>query len=214
MDPASTPPARLPRIRVYLDLSLDGRPLGRIYITLWPDSFPEGVENLIGLIRGSTYYRQPVTDEPSPTSLAPPPVRYESRPRTLVGSRFHQIVWNEYLLGGDIYQGRGTMAATIWADRPFPPPSTGTQYAHDQPYLVSLVPRRDPETGELSYDSTLMITLSAATEDTLLSSLVEDQVAIGQVTGGAVYLEEINTRSRPLANRRPAEVRITGAGLA
>ena len=179
---------------VYMDISLKGEVIGRLYIRLFRDVFPAGVENFYNIAGGRTYRVEKKGDG-----------RYqynkETR-RTYQGSKFFHFLHDNYIISGDIYNNDGSNAGTIYCDQAIPGDFGEYFYPHEAKGLVSLVPFRDEATGQLMYDSTFMITLDDIKPTNVLGDLDKEQVVIGQVYSGLEVLDKINQLIKPYARRR------------
>lgn len=179
---------------VYMDILLKGEVLGRIYIKLFRDVFPAGVENFVRIAGGRTYRVE---------KKGIGQYRYtKETKRTYEGSKFFHFLYNNYIVGGDIYKNDGSSAGTIYEDKPIPPDFGEFYYPHETKGLVSLVPFKDENTGQIFYDSTFMITLDNMKPSNVLSELDEDQVVIGQVYGGMDVIDKMNELIKPYAGRK------------
>lgn len=190
---------------VFMDITLKEECLGRIYIKLFRDVFPAGVENFVRIASGQTFRSEKKGSGPYKYSK-------EIR-RTFDGSKFYNFLFNNYLVGGDIYNNDGSNAGTIYCDQPIPPCFGDFYYPHDRKGLVSLVPFRDDSTGQVYYDSTFMITLDDGRPSNLMSEMDCDQVVIGQVYDGLCVLDRMNQLIKPYAGRRYPEFVIARADV-
>jgi cyclophilin family peptidyl-prolyl cis-trans isomerase len=85
--------------KVFMDLSVGGKDVGRIFITLYADKAPLAAENFRALCTGST------TDESGvETTLQ----------RTFAGNIFHRVVPGFVMQGGDITKVNGTGGRSIY----------------------------------------------------------------------------------------------------
>ncbi len=97
---------------VYMDISLKADVIGRIYIQLFRDVFPAGVENFIGIARGTTY---------KVNTKGVGRCKYvREHKRTYEGCKFYHMSHNNYVVSGDIYNNTGKTAGTIYCDQPIP----------------------------------------------------------------------------------------------
>lgn len=168
---------------VYFDMGLNGEDIGRITIELYRDCFPDAVENFLRIAEGSTSRSEPRNGYTRLTK------------RSYEGTRFFRKVYNQYIMGGDIYQNNGTDAGTIFNDQPIPEIVPDYFIPHDKSGLISVVSYPSESQGKL-YDSTFMITLGPTPE------LNTTQVVIGSVIRGQEILTRINNSIVPIAGRR------------
>lgn len=190
---------------VYMDISNGSNKLGRIYIKLFKDSFPNGVENFMKIAQGSTFREKIIGSKGNQHVL--------STRRTFDGCSFFNCKYNNYIVSGDIYRNDGSSAGTIYHDEPILPIFGEYFYPHETKGLVSLIPFVDEKTGDLFYDSTFMITLDDIKDSNVLASLDKDQIVIGRVTRGKNVIDKINSALTPLANKVAPNFRITSTGL-
>ena len=85
---------------VFFDLTLGGEPLGRIKMQLYADAVPRTAEN----------FRQFCTGETK---------NHLGRPQGYKGSKFHRVIKDFMVQGGDFINGDGTGSATIYGTREF-----------------------------------------------------------------------------------------------
>jgi len=183
-----------------MDIVLCEEVIGRIYIILFRDVFPAGVENFFKIASNRTYR---VDNKGSGN------YKFKKETlRTFEGCKFYNLRYNNYIVSGDIYNNNGTEAGTIYNDQPIPAWFGDCYYPHESKGLVSLVPFRDAATGELFFDSTFMITLDNVRPNNTLSELDNDQIVIGQVYQGMDVIDKINKLIKPYAGRRYPDFRI------
>lgn len=179
---------------VWMDILLKGEVIGRIYIRLFREIFPAGVENFVGIAEGKT-------------------VRSENKGngkyrmvrqviRSYTGCKFFNFAFGNYIVNGDIYNNDGTRAGTVYGDEPIPAVVGDQFYEHNLKGLVSLVPFHDEDSGELFYDSTFMITLDKARPTNNLHHLNSSQIVIGQIYQGLEVIDRINESLTPFAGRK------------
>ena len=190
---------------VYMDISLKGQIIGRIHIRLFREVFPAGVENFVKIASGQTYR---VTQK----GMGRYKYKKEAQ-RSFDGTKLFHFLHNNYIIGGDIYNNNGTSAGTIYEDKPIPADFGEFYYPHDVKGLVSLVPFKDEETGDIYYDSTFMITLDNAKPSNVLRDLDTDQVVIGQITRGMDIIDKMNQLIKPYAGRKYPEFVIAKADV-
>lgn len=179
---------------VWMDITLNEEVIGRIFIRLYRDVFPAGVENFYRIASNQTYRIQ---------EKGAGRYRYKKDTlRTFQGNKFFHMKYDNYIVSGDIYHNDGTGAGTIYCDKPIPACFGPCYYPHESKGLVSLVPFTDAENGQTFYDSTFMITLDNARPSNILSELDADQIVIGQIYDGLDIIDRINNLIRPFAGRR------------
>ena len=182
---------------VYMDIILKGEPLGRLYIRLFRDVFPAGVENFVKIAAGRTY---------RVLRKGNGKFQYKKETkRTYRGCKFFHFLYDNYIISGDIYNNNGSNAGTIYTDQPIPADFGEFYYPHETKGLVSLIPFKDEATGKLMYDSTFMITLDDANPNNTLSDLDTDQIVIGEVYNGLDVLDRMNQLLKPYAGRKYPE---------
>lgn len=190
---------------VYMDIGLKGDNLGRIYIRLFRDVFPAGVENFVKIAGGKTYRVE---------KKGFGKYKYNKEiKRTYEGCKFYHFLFNNYIVSGDIYNNTGNNAGTIYNDKPIPPCFGEFYYPHESKGLVSLVPFRDEVTGQVYYDSTFMITLDDVKPSNRIGDLDDEQIVIGQVYEGMDVLDKMNQLIKPFAGRKYPDFVITACGV-
>lgn len=185
---------------VYMDITLNEEIIGRIFIKLFREVFPAGVENFYRIASNRTYR----IDQKGFGNYK----FNRERLRTYQGCKFYNLKFNNYIVSGDIYNNDGTSAGTIFNDEPIPADFGEYYYPHDSKGLLSLVPYLDERTGLLFYDSSFMITLDNVRPTNTLVELDSDQIVIGQIYQGLEVIDRINELIRPFAGRKYPDFRI------
>jgi peptidyl-prolyl isomerase H (cyclophilin H) len=111
---------------VFFDLSLGGEPLGRIKMALHTDLVPRTAEN----------FRQFCTGETK---------NHLGRPQGYKGCRFHRVIKDFMIQGGDFINGDGTGSASIYGTREFADEKEGLSGArarHDEAGVLSMAVSR------------------------------------------------------------------------
>lgn len=102
---------------VFFDLTLGGEPLGRIKFLLYADALPLTAEN----------FRQFCTGETK---------NQHGRPQGYKGSKFHRVIKDFMIQGGDFINGDGTGGATIYGTRNFR--DEGFVFRHEEAGVLSM----------------------------------------------------------------------------
>ena len=104
---------------VFFDLTLGGEPLGRIKMLLYADAVPRTAEN----------FRQFCTGETK---------NHLGRPQGYKGSKFHRVIKDFMVQGGDFINGDGTGSATVYGTREFKDEAEGLRKRHDEAGVLSM----------------------------------------------------------------------------
>jgi peptidyl-prolyl isomerase H (cyclophilin H) len=104
---------------VFFDITLGGELLGRIKMQLYADTVPRTAEN----------FRQFCTGETK---------NHLGRPQGYKGSKFHRVIKDFMIQGGDFINGDGTGSATVYGTREFKDEPEGLRRKHDEVGVLSM----------------------------------------------------------------------------
>ncbi|GAD98515.1 peptidyl-prolyl cis-trans isomerase, putative [Paecilomyces variotii No. 5] len=102
---------------VFFDVALGGQPLGRIKMELFANVVPRTAENFRQFCTGETKNAQ-------------------GQPQGYKGSKFHRVIKDFMIQGGDFIKGDGTGSATIYGTQKFA--DENFIIKHDSPGLLSM----------------------------------------------------------------------------
>lgn len=105
------------RPRVFFDLAVGTKPVGRIVMELFSDLVPKTAENFRALCTGERGLGK------------------EGIPLHYKGSTFHRVIKQFMIQGGDFTRGDGTGGESIYGTK-FPDEAFPLQ--HDKPFLLSM----------------------------------------------------------------------------
>ncbi|KAL2350234.1 putative peptidyl-prolyl cis-trans isomerase [Cryomyces antarcticus] len=154
---------------VFFDVTLGGEPLGRIKMELFADTVPTTAEN----------FRQYCTGE-TKNNLG--------RPQGYKGSKFHRVIKDFMIQGGDFLNGDGTGSASIYGTKSFA--DENFTLGHDSAGLLSMA-NSGPNTNGCQFFITTVPT----------NFLDNKHVVFGRVVDGMDVVRKIEnvrtTREKP-----------------
>ncbi|KAL4969205.1 putative peptidyl-prolyl cis-trans isomerase [Aspergillus stella-maris] len=164
---------------VFFDVALGGEPLGRLKLQLFADVTPRTAEN----------FRQFCTGESKNS---------QNRPQGYKGSKFHRVIKDFMIQGGDFINGDGTGTCTIYGIPKFS--DENFTLRHDRPGLLSMA-NSGPNTNGCQFFIT-----TAATP-----FLNGKHVVFGQVVDGMDIVRMIEN-TRTTRDKPNQDVTITQCG--
>ncbi|QDS67739.1 Peptidyl-prolyl cis-trans isomerase H [Venturia effusa] len=166
---------------VFFDLTLGGEPLGRVKMELFADVVPKTAEN----------FRQFCTGESK---------NAQGRPQGYKGSKFHRVIKEFMIQGGDFLNGNGTGSINIYGTTKFA--DENFQLKHDQPGLLSMA-NSGPNTNGSQFFITTVPT----------PFLNNKHVVFGKVVEGLDVVHKIeNTRTSKPGDKPIQDVVIAQCG--
>lgn len=160
------------RSKCYLDIAIDGRQCKRVVLELFNDKCPKTCEN----------FRCLCTGEKGVGKKSNKPLHYK-------GSKFHRIIRNFMIQGGDITDGNGRGGDSIY-EGPFD--DENLTIKHDKPYLLSMA-NKGPNTNQ----SQFFITTNKAPH------LDGKSVVFGRVKSGHETIDRIEELDVEAKSYRP-----------
>lgn len=103
--------------RVFFEVAIGGKTIGKIYFELFADKVPKTAENFRALCTGE-----------KGSTKGGIPLHFK-------GSSFHRVIKDFMVQGGDFTAGNGTGGESIYGEK-FP--DEAFPYPHDQPFLLSM----------------------------------------------------------------------------
>ena len=196
LPPLTPDDATLDYPRVFLDISIDDREVGRVVLALRPDAAPLAAENFRLLCTGARRADVVASGGKSAPGPAPDPLH-------LRGTPFHRVIRGFMAQGGDTTRGDGTGGRSVHGglgnrDGRFPDEAGGLALSHNAPGVLSMA-NSGPDTN----GSQFFITLGPAPH------LDGRHVVFGRVEEGMGVVRAIEAEAevgRPGATRRRVTV--------
>eukprot|EP01066_Platyproteum_vivax_P012321 Platyproteum_vivax@DN559_c0_g1_i1.p1 len=107
----------MPNPKVFFDITIDSKAIGRVVMELYAEKLPKTAENFRCLCTGE-----------KGTGKSGKPLFYK-------GSKFHRVIPDFMLQGGDFTRGNGTGGESIYGEK-FP--DEAFPYKHTKPGLLSM----------------------------------------------------------------------------
>jgi len=174
-------PSAEPNPIVFFDLALGGEPLGRVKMELFADVTPRTAENFRQFCTGETKNPQ-------------------GRPQGYKGCKFHRVIKDFMIQGGDFLNGDGTGSTSIYGTKSFA--DENFQLKHDQPGLLSMA-NSGPNTNGCQFFVTTVPT----------PFLNNKHVVFGKVIDGLDVVQKVeNTRTTKPGDKPVQDVVIAQCG--
>ncbi|KAF2165512.1 hypothetical protein M409DRAFT_24364 [Zasmidium cellare ATCC 36951] len=144
---------------VFFDMTLGGEPLGRIKFELFADVVPRTAENFRQFCTGETKTPQ-------------------GRPQGYKSSKFHRVIKDFMLQGGDFLNGDGTGSTSIYGTKTFA--DENFKLGHDAAGLLSMA-NSGPNTNGSQFFITLRDTPHLNGKHTVFGKVVEGMEVVRKI---------------------------------
>ncbi|KAJ7690993.1 cyclophilin A [Mycena rosella] len=146
----------------YFDIQIQGQPTERVVFKLFDDVVPLTTDNFRKLCQGLDKSGQPTT-----------------KGHTYAGSKFHRIIPNFMLQGGDFTRHNGTGGVSIYGEK-FK--DENFKLKHTKPYLLSMA-NAGPNTNGSQFFITTVVTSWLDGKHVVFGEVVSGQDTIKKVEG-------------------------------
>ncbi|EON64238.1 peptidyl-prolyl cis-trans isomerase H [Coniosporium apollinis CBS 100218] len=155
---------------VFFDVTLGGESLGRIKMELFHDTVPRTAENFRQFCTGETKSAQ-------------------GRPQGYKGSKFHRVIKDFMIQGGDFLHGDGTGSASIYGTRSFA--DENFKLKHDTAGLLSMA-NSGPNTNGCQFFITTVPTPFLNNKHVVFGKVVDGMDVVRKIENARTTREKPN----------------------